>query len=121
MACEPCASSLLPRIRACIVAHSWGCGLVSWDRLNLGVVQPVGLRPWWPEQGGRTVRKAVVAWGGGVHGSRVCVVFDPVQLDRFDGFGWTGSIENAEPLGSLGLNGAGDDPLDFIPTGGEDL
>ncbi|KZV23652.1 hypothetical protein F511_34888 [Dorcoceras hygrometricum] len=31
-------------------------------------------------------------------------------------------IENAEPLGSLGLNGAGDDPADeYIPTGGEDL
>ncbi|KZV29238.1 hypothetical protein F511_36991 [Dorcoceras hygrometricum] len=30
-------------------------------------------------------------------------------------------IEHAEPLGSLGLNGAGDGPVDFIPTGGEDL
>ncbi|KZV18094.1 zinc finger family protein [Dorcoceras hygrometricum] len=30
--------------------------------------------------------------------------------------------EHAEPLGSLGLNGAGDDPVDeFIPTGGDDL
>ncbi|KZV30211.1 hypothetical protein F511_29897 [Dorcoceras hygrometricum] len=30
-------------------------------------------------------------------------------------------IEHAEPLGSLGLNGAGDDPADdYIPTGGED-
>ncbi|KZV55779.1 hypothetical protein F511_12262 [Dorcoceras hygrometricum] len=30
--------------------------------------------------------------------------------------------EHAEPLGSLGLNGAGDDPVDeYIPTGGEDL
>ncbi|KZV35453.1 hypothetical protein F511_18020 [Dorcoceras hygrometricum] len=34
-----------------------------------------------------------------------------------------GSIkQHAEPLGSLGLNGAGDDPVDeYIPTGGEDL
>ncbi|KZV34445.1 hypothetical protein F511_24702 [Dorcoceras hygrometricum] len=30
------------------------------------------------------------------------------------------SIEHAEPLDSLGLNGAGDDPVDFMPTGGED-
>ncbi|KZV30652.1 hypothetical protein F511_11169 [Dorcoceras hygrometricum] len=31
-------------------------------------------------------------------------------------------IEHAEPLGSLGLNGAGDDPaVEYIPTGGEDL
>ncbi|KZV53695.1 GDSL esterase/lipase [Dorcoceras hygrometricum] len=30
-------------------------------------------------------------------------------------------IEHAEPLGSLGLNGAGDDPVDFVLTGGEDL
>ncbi|KZV21435.1 hypothetical protein F511_18672 [Dorcoceras hygrometricum] len=30
-------------------------------------------------------------------------------------------IEHAEPLGSLGLNGAGDDHVDFMPTGGEDL
>ncbi|KZV19232.1 hypothetical protein F511_20968 [Dorcoceras hygrometricum] len=30
--------------------------------------------------------------------------------------------EHAEPLGSLGLNGAGDDPVDeHVPTGGEDL
>ncbi|KZV28385.1 hypothetical protein F511_28344 [Dorcoceras hygrometricum] len=27
-------------------------------------------------------------------------------------------IEHAEPLGSLGLNGAGDDPAEYIPTGG---
>ncbi|KZV35761.1 hypothetical protein F511_41327 [Dorcoceras hygrometricum] len=25
-------------------------------------------------------------------------------------------IEHSDPLGSLGLNGAGDDPVDFIPT-----
>ncbi|KZV50832.1 hypothetical protein F511_27912 [Dorcoceras hygrometricum] len=30
-------------------------------------------------------------------------------------------IEHAGPLGSLGLNGTGDDPTDFIPTDGEDL
>ncbi|KZV13957.1 melanoma-associated antigen 10-like [Dorcoceras hygrometricum] len=30
-------------------------------------------------------------------------------------------IEHVEPLGSLGLNDAGDDPVDFMPTGGEDL
>ncbi|KZV53665.1 hypothetical protein F511_38165 [Dorcoceras hygrometricum] len=30
-------------------------------------------------------------------------------------------IEHAGPLDSLGLNGAGDDPVDFMPTGGEDL
>ncbi|KZV55226.1 Leucine-rich repeat receptor protein kinase EXS precursor [Dorcoceras hygrometricum] len=30
--------------------------------------------------------------------------------------------QHAEPLGSLGLNGAGDDPVvEFIPTGGDDL
>ncbi|KZV47096.1 conserved oligomeric Golgi complex subunit 5 [Dorcoceras hygrometricum] len=30
--------------------------------------------------------------------------------------------EHDEPLGSLGLNGAGDDPADeYIPIGGEDL
>ncbi|KZV38006.1 hypothetical protein F511_10227 [Dorcoceras hygrometricum] len=33
-----------------------------------------------------------------------------------------GMIEHVEPLGSLDLNGAGDDPADeYIPTGGEDL
>ncbi|KZV47845.1 mediator of RNA polymerase II transcription subunit 23 [Dorcoceras hygrometricum] len=32
-----------------------GQWLVLWDRLDLGVVQPAGLRPWWPEQGGRCV------------------------------------------------------------------
>ncbi|KZV49692.1 hypothetical protein F511_23649 [Dorcoceras hygrometricum] len=32
------------------------------------------------------------------------------------------SVMHAEPLGSLGLNGAGDDPVDeLIPTGGDDL
>ncbi|KZV35284.1 hypothetical protein F511_21300 [Dorcoceras hygrometricum] len=30
-------------------------------------------------------------------------------------------IEHAEPLGSLGLNGACDDPAVYVPTGGEDL
>ncbi|KZV53730.1 hypothetical protein F511_27111 [Dorcoceras hygrometricum] len=30
-------------------------------------------------------------------------------------------IEYAEPLGSLGLNDAGDDLVDFMPIGGEDL
>ncbi|KZV57181.1 oligopeptide transporter 3-like [Dorcoceras hygrometricum] len=30
-------------------------------------------------------------------------------------------IEHVGPLGSLGLNGAGDDLADFIPTDGEDL
>ncbi|KZV27930.1 hypothetical protein F511_30714 [Dorcoceras hygrometricum] len=29
--------------------------------------------------------------------------------------------EHADPLGSLGLNGAGDDPAEFKPTGGEDI
>ncbi|KZV38563.1 hypothetical protein F511_33756 [Dorcoceras hygrometricum] len=28
-------------------------------------------------------------------------------------------IEHAEPLGSIGLNGAGDDPTKFTPTGGK--
>ncbi|KZV14020.1 hypothetical protein F511_44600 [Dorcoceras hygrometricum] len=33
-----------------------------------------------------------------------------------------GSREHPEPLDSLGLNGAGDDPVDeLIPTGGDDL
>ncbi|KZV20436.1 Flowering time control protein FCA [Dorcoceras hygrometricum] len=35
--------------------------------------------------------------------------------------GRTREIEHADPLGSLDLNGAGDDPVDFVPTGGEDL
>ncbi|KZV37193.1 hypothetical protein F511_15113 [Dorcoceras hygrometricum] len=30
-------------------------------------------------------------------------------------------IEHAGSLGSLGLNGASDDPVDFIPPDGEDL
>ncbi|KZV55365.1 hypothetical protein F511_42887 [Dorcoceras hygrometricum] len=30
-------------------------------------------------------------------------------------------IEHDEPLDSLGLNDAGDDPADFMPTNGEDL
>ncbi|KZV28997.1 oxidoreductase [Dorcoceras hygrometricum] len=30
-------------------------------------------------------------------------------------------IEHAEPLDSLGLNGADDDPTEFTPTGGEDI
>ncbi|KZV29094.1 hypothetical protein F511_06589 [Dorcoceras hygrometricum] len=45
----------------------------------------------------------------------------PVRLDQFYGFDQTGSIEYAGHLGTLGLNGAGDDPVDFMPTGDEDL
>ncbi|KZV23063.1 hypothetical protein F511_08744 [Dorcoceras hygrometricum] len=44
---------------------------------------------WWPEEGGREVEVA------------------------------RRKIEHTEPLGSLGLNGAGDDPVDFILTGEE--
>ncbi|KZV22656.1 hypothetical protein F511_05112 [Dorcoceras hygrometricum] len=54
-----------------------------------GVVQPVGLGHGRPEQGGRRLEVGVVA-----------------------------CIEHDGPLGSLGLNGAGDDPVDFIPTDG---
>ncbi|KZV46108.1 hypothetical protein F511_30685 [Dorcoceras hygrometricum] len=63
--------------------------------------------------GGRTVNIPTGRW------RRMSELVGFVGLDRF---GSTGPIEHAEPLGSLGLNGAGDDPTDeYIPTGGEDL
>ncbi|KZV56840.1 hypothetical protein F511_20080 [Dorcoceras hygrometricum] len=35
------------------IEGAWGLGGFLWDRLGGGVAQPVGLRPGWPEQGGR--------------------------------------------------------------------
>ncbi|KZV31470.1 hypothetical protein F511_25289 [Dorcoceras hygrometricum] len=42
------------------------------------------------------------------------------QVMKYDLASYT-SIEHAGPLGSLGLNGAGETADEFIPTGGEDI
>ncbi|KZV43437.1 hypothetical protein F511_30446 [Dorcoceras hygrometricum] len=73
-----------------------------------------------PEQGGRRLGVGGVAC---VHGAALgfLCIGRPVRLDRFGGFGRTRSIEYAGSLSSLGLNGSGDDPVDFMPIDGEDL
>ncbi|KZV54016.1 hypothetical protein F511_38134 [Dorcoceras hygrometricum] len=55
--------------RSWAMAHGSGRGWSHWNRLDLGVVHPVGLRPWWPE-GGRTAgswrrmgERRQLAWG----------------------------------------------------------
>ncbi|KZV13728.1 hypothetical protein F511_45113 [Dorcoceras hygrometricum] len=55
--------------RSLTVVHGWGRGWVRWNRLYLGVVQPAGLRPGWPEQRGRTAQVA----GCGVKGAAGCM------------------------------------------------
>ncbi|KZV56800.1 hypothetical protein F511_35685 [Dorcoceras hygrometricum] len=42
----PCATCLLLAIQPYVVARGWGRGLVQVVRLDLGVVQSMGLRPW---------------------------------------------------------------------------
>ncbi|KZV56157.1 hypothetical protein F511_29670 [Dorcoceras hygrometricum] len=53
---------------------------------------------------------------------RVCVCGVRVVAFVLHGLaGSAGPIEHAGPLGSLGLNGAEDDPMDFMPIEGDDL
>ncbi|KZV25830.1 hypothetical protein F511_12237 [Dorcoceras hygrometricum] len=106
-------SSPLLALRACTVAHGWGCGWFRWNCMDLRVVQQTGLRPGWPEQSVRKAESGCRARVWAAAHAWVRVVFGP-----------GGSIEpikHAEPLGSLGLNGAGDDPAEYITIGSEDL
>ncbi|KZV54200.1 hypothetical protein F511_13833 [Dorcoceras hygrometricum] len=78
--------------------------LVTLEPSGPGVVQTKGIKQLWTDHGQQT-------WARGSSGFRndfkISGPMDP---------------EHAEPLGSLGLNGAGDDPADEItPTGGEDV
>ncbi|KZV42600.1 hypothetical protein F511_32337 [Dorcoceras hygrometricum] len=70
---------VFPWPRSSCAVYGLDQGWSRWNRLDLGVVQLAGLRP------------------------------------------WAAGIEHAESLGSRGLNGAGDDPAVFTPTGDEDI
>ncbi|KZV41667.1 hypothetical protein F511_21444 [Dorcoceras hygrometricum] len=79
-------------LRSSHVTHGSNKVWSSWDWLDLGVVQPMGLRPWAAEGGDRRLLECVVL-GGVRRMSRVCEGLGSVQLDRFYGFGWTGSVK----------------------------
>ncbi|KZV36896.1 dehydration-responsive element-binding protein 2D [Dorcoceras hygrometricum] len=111
------------RVRA---APLTSCSHASW--LMAGAVACSGGTGWTQggpvdgaqAKGGRSrevegLQEGVAQGGGMLQGWRVCMD-RPIRLHQLIGFGWTGSIERAEHLGSLGLNGAGDYPVDFIPN-----
>ncbi|KZV15881.1 hypothetical protein F511_21846 [Dorcoceras hygrometricum] len=74
-----------------------------------------------PARGGRSKANEALKVAGRMRRQRRLARWARVLswAGRFD---WTDWLEHAEPLSSLGLNAAGDDPVDeYIPTGGEDL
>ncbi|KZV23663.1 hypothetical protein F511_06993 [Dorcoceras hygrometricum] len=133
---RPLAATSSPWL-AHVLDHGWSL----WNRIDLGVVHPEGLRQWWPEQVERS-RGVPAGRGGSLLGCGILGLGLNVAMVRSN-FGWNdfriqvpmdsevrsgevavayGSRDHAETLGSLGLNGAGDDPADeLIPIGGDDL
>ncbi|KZV19396.1 hypothetical protein F511_04257 [Dorcoceras hygrometricum] len=124
-----------------VVAGAWRkivktgrCSLAPLDFRAYGSSSNIGVK--WHFSGGVTYRDPEVSTSACLYAillvwTLLCITIEHAEPlgslglngagdDPVDEYIPTG--EHAEPLGSLGLNGAGDDPVDeYIPTGGEDL
>ncbi|KZV18346.1 hypothetical protein F511_10715 [Dorcoceras hygrometricum] len=124
---RPHASSGARSLVSCVLAKPCSPWFEQWFGLG-GLAGPGGCPvDGAPAMGGRSrvAEEAEVACPCS-GGARASCMGRSVRLDRLGWSEWRvglvdGRIENAGPLGSLGLNDAGESADDFIPTGGEDL
>ncbi|KZV41006.1 hypothetical protein F511_18369 [Dorcoceras hygrometricum] len=123
MACAPCAGCHLQATRPCIEAHGWGRGWVQGNRLDLSVVQPVGLRPGAAEAGRSKGSKRV--WRKEAACARVGVC---AWAGRFGWTDWLGSVQSDRvppnpilviPVGGQGVTIAGGPKVDTDTHTGE--